>query len=142
MVNVTNAPDETSTPAFADLPDLGSSFSSGSSVGSAQYSYVSPAGVLNDVVAWSPPFTGNIRLAVTLAAGSSAWTGLQSGVSGQEVILWNADPTNYLALAVDNGGSVPENRFQGSAGSYTLTPGNAFLLIYFGGSIQAWVIVP
>ncbi len=141
MVNVTNAPDETSIPASADLPDFGSTSSSSSS-NSAQYIYASPSGVSNDVVAWSPPFTGKIRLAVTLAAGSAAWTGMLAGTDGQEVVLWNSDSANSLTLAVQNIGSASVNQFQGSAGAYTVSPGNAYLLIYWGGTINAWVIVP
>lgn len=141
MVNVTNAPGISDSPAIAYLPDFGSTSSSSSS-NSMQYAYASPAGVLNDVVAWSPPFTGNIRLAVTLAAGSTAWTGMLAGSDGQEVILWNSDPTNNLTLAVQNVGSASANQFQGSAGAYTLSPGNAYLLIYWGETINAWVIVP
>jgi hypothetical protein len=111
-------------------------------VGSFQYVYASPAGVLNDVIAWTPPFTGSIRLAVTLAAGNAAWTGLDAGADGQEVILWNSDSTNNLTLVVNNGGSVAENRFSGSGDSYTLTAGNALTLIYYGDSIASWIIVP
>ncbi len=141
MVNVTTAPDFEADPAIANLPDL-STGSSGSSSASNQYTYASPAGVSNDVVAWSPPFTGRIRLAVTLAAGSAAWTGLAAGVSGQEVTLWNADPDNTLTLVVQNVGSLSANQFQGSAGAYSLTPGNALGLIYYGDTINAWIIVP
>ncbi len=142
MVNVTNAPDETSIPASADLPDFGSSASSNAQGGSAQYIYACPAGVLNDVVAWSPPFTGKVRLAVTLAAGSAAWTGLLAGADGQEVTLWNSDTANTLTLVVQNIGSLSANQFSGPAGSFTLTPGNAISLIYFAETINSWIIVP
>jgi hypothetical protein len=141
MVNVTNGPGISDEPAVAYLPGFGTSSSSSSS-DSAQYIYASPAGVINDVIAFPPTFSGSVRLAVTLAAGSAAWTGLTAGADGQEVILWNSDPDNTLTLVVQNIGSLSVNQFQGSAGAYTLTPGNALSLIYFGETINAWVIIP
>lgn len=141
MVNVTNGPGISDEPAVAYLPDFGTSSSSSSS-DSAQYIYASPAGVINDVIAFPPTFSGTVRLAVTLAAGSAAWTGLNAGANGQQVTLWNSDTVNSLTLVVQNIGSLSVNQFQGSAGSFTLTAGNAISLIYFAETINAWIIVP
>ncbi len=103
-------------------------------------SYASAAGVQNNV---SPPgFTAAVhRLSVTLPSGNATWTGLAAGTDGQDLILWNADATKTLILAVNNSGSSGSNRFAGS-GNLSLFPGNAVRLSYWGGTVNQWVIVP
>lgn len=138
MVNITNAPTMPSTPAQATLPDTLLGFQHSTT----QYTYASPSGTTNNVVSGVPLFLGNARLAVTLAAGNATWTGLAAGLDGQHLVLWNADAANTLTLAVQNSGSLVQNRFQGSAGNYALIHGNAILMVYYAGTVNAWVIVP
>ncbi len=134
MVNVTQA--NGGSPATSLLPDITVGF-----VGATtQYTYASPSGTSNDVNGGFPAFLGNTRLAVTLAAGSATWTGLGAGEDGQHVILWNRDPANSLTLLVASAASVARNRFNGTSPSYVLTAGNACELVYYTGTINAWVI--
>ncbi len=136
MVNITNAPSQSTTPSSSLLPSTLLGFQHDST----QYAYASPSGTTNDVNGGFPRFLGNVRLAVTLAAGSATWTGLGAGNDGQHLILWNTDAANTLTLLVSNAGSVVGNRFSGPAANYVLSAGNACELVYYAGTINAWVI--
>ena len=137
MVNVSR-PDSNTGPSSSNQPDT----TVGLVHNSTQFTYASPSGTTNNVVSNIPKAVANVRLAVTLAAGNATWTGLSSGADGQHLILWNTDATNTLTLAVQNTGSLVGNQFQGSSGSYALTPGNAILMVYYAGTVNAWVIIP
>ena len=136
MVNVTNAPAVTATPATSTLPDT----LVGVQLDSTQYVYASPSGTVNDVNLGIPRFVGRVRVAVTLAAGDATWTGQGPGVDGQEVILWNSDATNSLTLSVQDTGSVVGGRYAGASGSYALLPGFSISMIYYAGTVNAWVL--
>ena len=138
MVNVTTPDINIAGPASATIPDTVVAQSFNNSI----YGYASPAGTVHNVRVGFPSFVGTMFLNVTLAAGNATWTGLQAGASGQHIILRNTDAANTLTLAVGNSGSLTPNQFQGSPGSYALTPGNPINLYYQGGSTKAWVIVP
>lgn len=79
------------------------------------------------------------RLDVTLT-GDSNWTGLLAGTDGQTVIIRNL-PTNsnLLTLNVGNVFSLPANQFSGSSDAY-LSPGQTTDIVYYGGSVNLWVI--
>ncbi len=136
MVNISNAPAQSATPSSATLPTTLLGFQHDST----QYTYASPSGTTNDVNGGFPRFLGNVRLAVTLAAGASTWTGLGAGNDGQHLILWNTDSANSLTLLVNNAGSVSVNRFNGPTANVVLTAGNAIELVYYAGLINSWVI--
>ena len=136
MVNVTNAPAVTATPATSTLPDT----LIGVQIDTTQYVYASPSGIVNDVNGGFPRFIGRVRLAVTLAAGDATWTGLGAGVDGQEVVLWNTDAANTLFLPTGNAGSQAQNQFQGSALGYALAPGYSISMIYYTGNVNGWVM--
>lgn len=103
--------------------------------------FVSPAGGQNDVNPGSgfPALLG--RIDVDTSAGNANWTGLLAGVDGQIVVIRNAAGANNLTLNNQNAGSTAANRFA-AAGDFTLVPGNAIWVIYYGGSVNRWVIVP
>jgi hypothetical protein len=136
MVNITNPPNQSTTPSSSTQPDTLVSFQHNTST----FSYASPSGTTNDVNGGFPRFVGKVRLTVTLAAGDAIWTGLGAGADGQEVLLWNNDATNSLTLQVKNAGSVPRNQFNGSSMGYMLLPGFTLLLVYYAGVVNAWVV--
>ena len=136
MVNVTNAPAQSSPPASSTLPDT----LLGVQTSTTQYNYASPSGTVNNVVSGIPSFVGNARLTVTLAAGSATWTGLSAGSDNQHITLWNSDAANTLTLAVKNSGSLAQNQFNGTSVGYLLSPGFTIGLIYYAGSVKAWVV--
>lgn len=141
MVNVTSAPSTSGasvTPSVSTLPDTLVGFQSDTT----QYTYASPAGTTNDVTPGCPKFVGHVRLAVTLAGGDAIWTGLAAGADNQHLVLWNTDATATLSLAINDSGSLAPNRFQGSGTGYDVSPGNAYLLVYYTGNVNAWVIIP
>lgn len=139
MVNITNAPSTTGAstpPSSSTLPDTLVGFQQSTT----QYVYASPSGTTNDVNGGFPRFIGNIRLAVTLAAGNATWTGLGAGSDGQHCVLWNTDATSSLTLSVSDAGSLAPNQFNGVAGTSSLGPGTAAELVYYAGNVNAWVI--
>lgn len=136
MVNITTSPAFTSAPSVSVLPDTLVGFQSDTT----QYTYASPAGTINDVSGGFPRFTGDVRLAVTLAGGNSTWTGLGAGNDGQRLILWNTDTSSSLSLSVNDAGSLVQNRFNGVAGTSALGPGATAELVYYAGNVNAWVI--
>ncbi len=136
MVNITNTLGLSPGPASSLRPDTYLGFQGVTT----QFTYISPAGTSNDVNGGFPRFLGNTRLAVTLPAGAGTWTGLEAGIDGQHLVLWNRDAANSLTLMVSNVGSVYYNRFNGPAANYILSAGNACELVYYEGEINAWVI--
>jgi hypothetical protein len=122
----------------------GINYTGGSSGGSglgAWLAYASPAGTSNNVAPTG--FGSSIgRLWVTLGSGNATWTGLTAGADAQLLILTNADTANDLTIDVANAASTATNRFYGSPGSYSLSPGNSLWLCYYGGSVNRWMIVP
>ena len=137
-VNITSPPAGVNAPPQSNLPDT----SVGLVHNTTQFTYASPAGTTNNVVTGVPAFVGNSRLAVTLAAGNATWNSMSAGADGQHMVVWNTDAANTLTLNVNNTSGLVGNRFQGSAGSYALMPGNAILMVYYAGSVKAWVIIP
>ena len=80
------------------------------------------------------------RIDVDTTAGNANWTGLLAGVDGQIVIIRNTGANN-LVLNNQNASSTAANRFSAAA-DFTLVPGDAVWVVYYGGSVNRWVIVP
>jgi hypothetical protein len=90
--------------------------------------------------------TGYGRLDLNAAAGVANLTGLLAGTDGQQVIIRNLPGSgNNITLNNQNAGSLAANRFQGlnlssPNADVILAPGSAILLMYYGGSLNYWVM--
>jgi hypothetical protein len=101
--------------------------------------YTSAAGASNDV---APAGFGPTvdRLDVTLSANSS-WSGLTAGRDGQWLLVTVVAGAFTLTLQANNVGSLAANRFR-AAGDTALVLNDTFLLRYYAGSVNMWVVVP
>lgn len=79
------------------------------------------------------------RLDVDTTAGAISWTGLLAGFDGQRVSIRNTGAAANLTLVNQSASSVAANRFAATADT-VVTPGLAVEAIYYGGSVQRWVI--
>lgn len=133
MVNITNAPSSSSTPAASVRPTTFATFQHDTT----QYTYATPSGTTNDIQGGVPQFIGTVRLFVSLAAGTATWTGFAAGSDGQHVILVNTDNTSTLNLSTGGTGlgdthSLIQNRFFGQ-NDYKLPPGAQLTMVYSTG---------
>ncbi len=126
-------------------PTTGLPYSSGGGTGiittGGYLAYVSAAGAQNNVNPGGgfPAAVG--RLDVDTTAGDTNWTGLLAGSDGQIVIIRNSAGANNLTLNSENAGSTAANRFTG-VGDFVLGAGVPIWAIYYGGSVNRWVMVP
>lgn len=97
------------------------------------------AGATNDFNPGSGWPTGYGRLDL-VPAGAATLNGLVAGTDGQEVILRNASTTQTITIQVAGGGT-PANEFTGGGGGTILPPLTAKLAVYYGGTINNWVLV-
>lgn len=80
------------------------------------------------------------RLDIDPTTVDSTLTGLVAGSDGQRVWVCNTDAVFNLKLVVASSSSTAANRFRGPPGTFTLSPGSRVLLVYYGGSVNRWVI--
>ncbi len=108
--------------------------------GSGAGAYLSadlPAGVsdsFNPGGAW-PTGIGRLDL---VPAGNATLNSLVASVDGQEVILRNASATFTITIPAGGPGAAP---FTGGGGGTILPPLTPITVVYYGGSIDEWVIV-
>jgi hypothetical protein len=96
-----------------------------------------PAGVsdgFNPGGAW-PTGIGRLDL---VPAGNATLNSLVAGIDGQEVILRNASATFTITIPTGGAGTAP---FTGGGGGAILPPLTPINIVYYAGSINAWVIV-
>lgn len=92
---------------------------------------------LNPGGAW-PALYG--RLDLNAAAGAANLTGLQTGFDAQQVLIRNLPSSgNNVTLNNQNAGSLAANRFSAVA-DVILAPGSAIVAMYYGGSLNYWVL--
>lgn len=96
-----------------------------------------PAGVsdsFNPGGAW-PIGIGRLDL---VPAGNATLNSLVAGIDGQEVILRNASASFTITIPTGGAGTAP---FTGGGGGAILPPLTPINIVYYAGSINAWVIV-
>jgi hypothetical protein len=92
--------------------------------------------------------TGYGRLDLNAAAGAANLTGLKAATDGQQILIRNLPGSgNNITLNNQNASSLAANRFQGlnlasPNADVILAPGSGILLMYYGGSLNYWVMVP
>lgn len=107
----------------------------------ALLSYTSPAGAQNNVTPVG--FNNTIgRLEVTLSANSN-WTGLNAtGIADGTPLLVSVVAGAFtLTLNALNAGSGSANQFR-AVNDIGITLNDTVQLIYYGGSVNKWVVVP
>lgn len=124
-------------------PLIPSSSSAGVPIG-PYLSYALAAGANNNVdpsATW-PVTAGGLnygRLDLDTSAGVATLTGLKAGNDGQEV-LGRVIGANQLTVDTFNAGSTAANQFSYAAGGFILVQWSTFLLVYYAGSVNKWVL--
>jgi hypothetical protein len=96
-----------------------------------------PAGIsdsFNPGGIW-PTGVGRLDL---VPAGDATLNSLVAGIDGQEVIIRNASATFTITIPAGGPGAVS---FTGGGGGSFLPPLTPMTCVYYGGSINQWVIV-
>lgn len=104
----------------------------------AYITYVAAAGASNNV---NPAgFGAGVgRVDVDTSAGPASFTGWIAGTDGQQVLvgITGANPLDINAL---NAGSLAANQFRENADT-TYLQNQTFLMVYYAGAVNKWVIV-
>jgi hypothetical protein len=97
------------------------------------------AGTTNDLNPGSGWPTGYGRLDL-VRAGAATLNSLKAGVDGQEIFIRNASASQTVTIPVAGGGT-PANEFTAGGGGTILPPLTGTQAVYYGGTINNWVLV-
>jgi len=82
------------------------------------------------------------RLDLDPSAGNATLLGMVAGLDGQVLIVRNIDAANTLAFADASSANPGESFAVGGGFDLTLTPGQSCQMVYYAGTVNAWVVTP
>ncbi len=93
------------------------------------------------VTGYSPPTFDSTCDRLDIAANNSGTTinDLPAGADGQRVRIRNTGAVGTITLVMENVGSTGNTRFTGE-GDAGIAPGGRVDIVYYGGSVQRWVL--